>query len=301
MSEFARRRGLQLIVDHGDERFDPDLGLLLPARASSTADRGGALVESAHYALALLELAEFSRQGRAEAIIDRIIETDTSGKRTEPFLALALFSIRARHRRRLSVDLVGRLEAKAALSAGPGASMWVTAPQHPEAFVEVAAAFAEAAVLGGTARRTRCTARLRALNACLTGAKRDREVPERDVAAALTAIYLAKAHFGDARLHGILDQSILGLWQHLLDADLCASLGRPGAVPVSRLLAALIEFGSDGAISVVADETESPLSATPAFVIDVHLPRAVHEAFARRSAVATRRGAGRGFGLTLQP
>lgn len=132
------------MADHGDRHFDPVTGLLrLPmagyrnVHAEHLDDTPRhPLRESLAYALVLLELAERSRQGRAETIIDRVLalqETADRGAETfglwpyfleEPvpawprpdfnwadFNGMMLLLVWHRHQRRLPADLAERIVA----------------------------------------------------------------------------------------------------------------------------------------------------------------------------------------------
>lgn len=87
MNETRRRRLLQAMADHGDRHFDPAAGMLLVpmggyrnVHAEHLDDTPRHPVrESLYYALVLLELADRSLQGRAEAIIRRVIALQEAG------------------------------------------------------------------------------------------------------------------------------------------------------------------------------------------------------------------------------
>jgi hypothetical protein len=119
MTEARRQQLLHAIVDTWDRVFDSDCGLL---RASGNTATGAVVAgyESLRYALALLETAERSRVGRAEAILHTVLDGVTrslgqsSGKPDVAPEALTdvgmiLLLVWHRHRRRLSAPLSQRL------------------------------------------------------------------------------------------------------------------------------------------------------------------------------------------------
>ncbi|MDR1282970.1 MAG: hypothetical protein LBK99_19430 [Opitutaceae bacterium] len=115
MTEACRQQLLHAIVDFRDGQFDPGHGLL-----RTSGDAGGAGCESLHYALALLETAERSRVGRAEAILHTVIDNLIRSLRhpsgipdvapaTLADAGMMLLLVWHRHHRRLSTPLSRRL------------------------------------------------------------------------------------------------------------------------------------------------------------------------------------------------
>ncbi|AHF91197.1 hypothetical protein OPIT5_14230 [Opitutaceae bacterium TAV5] len=107
MTEGHRQELLHAIVDNWDRTFDPGSCLL------QTGDAADATAyESIHYALALLETAERSRVGRAEAILGRILDRQAYLRRiasstpVDPAsLGMILLLVWHQHHRRLSTPL----------------------------------------------------------------------------------------------------------------------------------------------------------------------------------------------------
>lgn len=99
MTETRRQQLLHALVDTWDHQFDP-ITRLLPAPAGSS--------DNLHYALALLETAERSRMGRAEALTAHVIATWPPS--SPAGFALPLFTIWQRHRARLSSALQIKIE-----------------------------------------------------------------------------------------------------------------------------------------------------------------------------------------------
>ncbi|MET0263519.1 MAG: hypothetical protein ABW223_11515, partial [Rariglobus sp.] len=102
-----RRNHLDRLVEAWDRIFDPEIVGLRHAGRKSPRGIAPPCEESLHYALALLEMAERSRQGRAEAIIHRLVD----GPAPAGFGALTLSLIWHRHRRRLPSALIEKITA----------------------------------------------------------------------------------------------------------------------------------------------------------------------------------------------
>jgi len=100
-----RRNHLDRLVEAWDRIFDPEIVGLRHADRKSPRSIDPACEESLHYALALLEMAERSRQGRAEVIINRLLEAPVLPGSAPLTLAL----IWHRHRRRLPSALIEKI------------------------------------------------------------------------------------------------------------------------------------------------------------------------------------------------
>ncbi|AHF94391.1 hypothetical protein OPIT5_14260 [Opitutaceae bacterium TAV5] len=97
MTESRRQQLLHAIVDAWDHQFDPGTGLLPPPASLSC---------NLYYALALLETAERSRMGRAEALVRRIASSQPpSAAHACGDIGVPLLLIWHRHHLRLSSSL----------------------------------------------------------------------------------------------------------------------------------------------------------------------------------------------------
>lgn len=109
---------MQIMADYGDRYFDPATGLLCRPEDSGRAARAGypgvasphPVRESLDYALVLLELSERSLQGRAGAIIGRVVALPEPDFAPAVSNAMTLIFIRQRHGRRLAAQLVNAIE-----------------------------------------------------------------------------------------------------------------------------------------------------------------------------------------------
>ncbi|AHF94068.1 hypothetical protein OPIT5_04425 [Opitutaceae bacterium TAV5] len=142
MTEAVRQSWLHVIVNTWDRAFDPGSGwLCLPGNSRRIREHAGdgKEVESLYYALALLELADRPRQGRAEAIMARVMawQKTTAIPQAARDLGMGLWLIRFRHRTRLPAELRQQLEEACLDAAHLAARTDATAAS---VFVQLAAA-----------------------------------------------------------------------------------------------------------------------------------------------------------------
>lgn len=312
MNEARRRFLLQRMAAHGDRCFDPSEGLLLlPAGGYHAAHAGHPVRESLYYALVLLELSDRSLQGRAEAIIRRVIalqEAADPGAKTcglwpcfleEPartdfsradFNGMTLLLAWHRHGRRLPASLLKEMEraiARAAICIRRGnvdtgrANIAITG-----LFVILAAAelTGDAELFDHAMERL---GRLRDTGRADGGFAEDNGPA--CVAANLAGLHAIVACVRDERAREAVAPLIERFWREV------AGRFRPEA---SEALGALIEKASRGAVVCPQAEGGEPFGALHACVVNVDaLPDVVAalSACVRRSkpAAAVRSAQGR--------
>ena len=240
MLEHIRRKRVAEIVECGDRCFDPSSGLLhLPSDAAACPVSSSAEAAVLCYALGLLELAERSRQGRAEAIIARAVRERPHPAREgggTVAAAMALLLIWHRHRRILpagvSAAILRRLGRDAALAAegggfGEGGTTGIPALSLACAVgVALEDAGMSAAAVNGLAR-----VRINARSPSSDLEKR---------AFCLSCLYVVRTHAGESALaRDTTGRLIREMWAGGLGSGLMADRAQPA------LIRALLENGAD--------------------------------------------------------
>lgn len=253
ITEARRRQYLHEVVEAWDAEFDPEVGVLLRAGAEGRRAQGQATdgacarEESMHYAFALLELAERARQGRAEAIMSRVIDLP-SPPETED-VALALMLIWHRHRRRLpkiladkiasaivgAADRIKNIDTVYRASAGPGAMI-------NDLFVLLSAA----KITDSDDWMARALDRLRELQKAFgSTAPFPVKVGSDDVATGLAGLHAISSHISDERVSESVALLSSRFWQEVSlpfrEAD------APTRIVRADMPALLVEMASRGA------------------------------------------------------
>lgn len=286
--ESRRQRYLQEMVDFGDRHFAPESGMLrLPAKWPDGVPlpnaRGMAKdssYESLQYALVLLELAERSLMGRAEAIISRVIELQETGNGIGPRrgwrpisahspgedeqtaesaklerTGMTLLLIWYRHRRRLKPELVARIvkaAKRAALFNGRGPTKGRPADVNiPRVFIMLSVAEIE----GDAEDLTLALGRLEEAVASLPGPCRSTFDAPSEIAMNLGALHAINAYIRHPTTD-LLTPPLAVYWGaaitlfHIETAKRAASPGVAPRSTIPTLLDALIEKASQGAVTL---------------------------------------------------
>ncbi len=324
MNESRRRQLLQAMADHGDRHFDPSAGLLrLPmtnyrnvhAEHLDTTPRHP-LRESLYYALVLLELAERSRQGRAETILDRVLalqdtrdpEAKTFGLwpyfQEEPvaawpwpdynwadFNGMTLLLIWHRHQRRLPVELAERLVTSLRRAALCIRRRNVDLNYTNIAIKGTFVTLSTAEITRDEELLTYAMDRLERLRdtVAATGAFAEYNSPTY-AAVSLAGLHAIATYVASPRARELLAPLLARFWDDVASrfhsglkelAGPHSRAYRPGLASSPGLLGALIEKASRGAIAFSALDHREPLGALAACVVQVDAPPSATAAISR--------------------
>lgn len=328
MNEFYRREYLQRMADHGDRHFEPEAGLLrLPMGGyrnvhSEHLDETPRhpVRESLAYALVLLELAERSLQGRAEAIIARVIGLQDSGDpraktyglwpyfQEEPvakwpwpdfnwadFNAMTLLFVWHRHRRRLGAALVEKIT-----EAIRRASVCIRRRNVDLNYTNIAikgtfVTLSAAEVTGDAELLGYAMDRLGRLRETVMAAGGFVEYNSPTYAAvSLAGLHAMDSYVRDERAHAPVAQLLERFWDDVADRfhpETCELAGpharayTPSLASAPELLGSLIEKASKGAVRYPQVPGRDPYGCLYACVMNVEAPTS---AVGRLAAPATR-------------
>lgn len=318
MNEFHRRDHLQRMADHGDRHFDPAAGMLrLPMAAyrnvhSEHLDETPRhpVRESLNYALVLLEMADRSLQGRAEAILSRVVdlqETSDPGAKTwglwpyfqeEPvaewpwpdfnwadFNGMTLLLIWHRHRRRLSAVLAERI-----VEAIRRAAVCVRRRNVDLNYTNIAikgtfVTLSAAEVTGDAELLAYAIDRLERLRETVaaTGAFAEYNSPTY-AAVSLAGLHAMETYVCDVRVRPLLEPLLARFWSDVAERfhpetrELAGPHARaytPSLNGAPELLGSLIEKASAGAVCYPPVPGRDPFGSLYACVMNVEAPSGI--------------------------
>lgn len=249
MIEARRQQLLHAIVDEWDSRFDPEVALLPPPAAHS---------ENLDYALALLETAERSRMGRAEALIRRVLDRLPGDETGFPLLL-----IWHRHRRRLTPEVAGKIREAICRTAEKLARRDDARAVDRMAFAKIFVSLASAEIEDDSRRLGQGRARLDSLAA----ETKDRAtVP--DAGMALAGLHAIATYVRDPHARWQAGRLLEKIW-----SDVAGRL--PETEGEGGLLEAMIERASQGASRHVPEIGPCAWEALYACVMNVDAPSRV--------------------------
>lgn len=279
ITEEHRRHYLHQIVEAWDQVFDPGSGFLCPfgpeprhARSAQTEGRH-AQEESMHYALALLELAERSRQGRAEAIITRIIDLPEAS--ASQGLAMTLLLIWHRHRRRLPRALLEKIvltvvgSARRILAQKPGRSPLPPGTRINDLFVLLSVA----KITDDEDLMSRAVEQLDRLqeNFGLAGPLLRAGDPD-DAAAGLAGLHAIDNHISDPRVTERMEVLLSRFWREVADVFYAPDQAAAHHAAEPGLLAFMVEKASRGAVRGRIGSGRETFAALFVCVMNVEAP-----------------------------
>ncbi|CAM3009991.1 hypothetical protein [Rariglobus hedericola] len=259
-----RRNHLDRLVEAWDGIFDPEIVGLRHSGLKSPRNPSPACEESLHYALALLEMAERSRQGRAEAIINRLVDPSTPPGTG----ALTLSLIWHRHRRRLPSALTEKialnLEKSATSIRYSDTNRKSAVP--PEAINEIFVLLSAARILDDATLRTHAINRLNtpADNRPLP-ARASKDVAARDLAVALAGFRAIDTYIAGADAASLIEPALLNFQNEILPPLQL----RAGQIRGTDLLALLVDNALRGIQSGSADSAQRTFAALYACVMKI--------------------------------
>lgn len=258
-----RRNHLDSLVEAWDGIFDPEIVGLRHSIIKSTSPRASNCEESLHYALALLEMAERSRQGRAEAIINRHAEATTPPVAS----ALTLSLIWHRHRRRLPPALTGKITLNLGASANRIRSMDTDKnTPSPTAINEIFVLLSAARILEDETLRTHALTRLNTVvHHRPLPARVSREASARDLAVALAGLRAIDTYIAGADAPAPTETALL----HFQNEHIPPLQIRAGKILGSDLLAFLVENAIRGIQSGGPESGQRSFAALYACVMKI--------------------------------
>jgi hypothetical protein len=259
-----RRNHLDRQVEAWDGIFDPEIVGLRHSGPKSPRNPSPACEESLHYALALLEMAERSRQGRAEAIINRLVDAATPAGAG----ALTLSLIWHRHRRRLP----SALAEKIALNLGRSANRIRSTDTNgktaypSEAINEIFVLLSAARILNDETLRAHAINRLNptADNRRLP-ARAPKDVTARDLAVTLAGFRAIDTYIAGADAASLIEPALLHFQNEILP---CLQL-RSGQIRGTDLLTFLVDNALRGIHSGSPDSGQRTFAALYACVMKI--------------------------------
>lgn len=259
------------MVEAWDRIFDPGIVGLRHNGTKSPRSPASGCEESLHYALALLEMAERSRQGRAEAIINRLLDSP----RPPAAGALTLSLIWHRHRRRLPASLIEKITVSLGKAAHRIRSSDTSSqPDHPSrAINEIFVLLSAARILDDEALRSCAIDRFDALAklACLT-ARAPRGAAARDLAVALAGLRAIDSYIDNSGISAQMGNALLHLQNESLPALHPARQATPGKSPGTDLLDLLVGSAIRGILGGSPDSGHRTFAALYACVMKIESP-----------------------------
>lgn len=306
------------MADHGDRHFDPAAGLL---RLPMTGYRNvhaehldetprHPVRESLSYALVLLELAERSRQGRAETILERVLSLQDSADPAaktfglwpyfleEPvsswprpdfnwadFNGMTLLLVWHRHQRRLAPELAARLLAALRRAARCIRRRNVDLNYTNIAIKGTFVTLSTAEITRDEALLAYALDRLERLRdtVAATGAFAEYNSPTY-AAVSLAGLHAIATYVESPRARGPLAPLLARFWAEISGrfhpglrelAGPHSRAYRPSLAASPGLFGALVEKATRGAVAFPALEERDPLGALAACVLQVDAPPAV--------------------------
>lgn len=326
MNESHRRLHLQRMADHGDRFFNPAMGMLrlaMPVHRNVHSEHlddsprhpvHGSLI----YALVLLEMADRALQGRAEAILSRVIdlqETSDPQAKTfglwpyfleEPvpvwpwpdfngadFNGTTLLLIWHRHRRRLAPALLGKL-----VEAIRRAAVCIRRRNVDLNYTNIAikgtfVTLSTAEVTGDAELLAYALDRLERLSATVatTGAFAEYNSPTY-AAISLAGLHAMETYVRDERARPLVTSLLTRFWRDVAERfhpetrELAGPHARaymPSLSSAPELLGSLIEKASRGAVHYALTSGREEFGAIYACVMNVEPPAGIAALLAARS------------------
>jgi hypothetical protein len=323
--ESHRQQYLRHMVSYGDLHFDPAQGLLkLPVngKRSTIAENvgGGArysVRESLDYALVLLERAERSLQGRAEAIISRVIDLQETGSLKEKtqgmwprFLGepvevlpgdeviqtnlnvMTLLLIWHRHRRRLRPVLLDKIVQ--AITQATVCRQLSDSSNHANRITGIFVLLSGAEITGDGDLLTHAIYQWERLSAAMmVDGKRSHNCSLRETALCIVGLHAIESYVRNERARAFTEPLLARLWIDV--AESFSPVARTLAEPRQRayvislnesaeMLGPLIEKAGRGAVAYSpVEEGRDPFGALYACVVSGDAPPDVAAALSART------------------
>jgi hypothetical protein len=259
-----RRNHLDRLVEAWDGIFDPEIVGLRHSGLKSPRNPPPACEESLHYALALLEMAERSRQGRAEAIINRLVDPATPPGAGAPTLPL----IWHRHRRRLPSALIEKIALNLVSSATSIRNLdtKIKSSAATDAINEIFVLLTAARITGDESLRAHAIDRLNtpADNHPLA-ARASKDTAVRDLAVALAGVRAIDTYIAEADSAALIQPALL----HFQNEILPPLHLRSGQIRGTDLLAFLVDNALRGIQSGSPDSGQRTFAALYACVMQI--------------------------------
>lgn len=262
-----RRNHLNRLVEAWDLIFDPQIVGLRHSGPKPRRNAPACGAESLHYALALLEMAERSRQGRAEAVINRLVEAPAS--RDASALTLAL--IWHRHRRRLPSALTEKIKFTLGAAANSIHSIdtqeSLTSPA--ESISGIFVALTAAHIADDTTLHAHAINRLKVLAEHANPPTRAaRDAAGRDLAIILAGLRAIDTYIRESGASGPLEAALM----HFQRESLPALQKQSGKAPDTDLLPLLVSSAIRGIQCGSPDSGRRSFAALYACVMKIESP-----------------------------
>lgn len=287
MMEHIRRKRIVEIVECGDRCFAPSSGLLhLPEEGAGGPASSSAEAAVLCYALGLLELAERSRQGRAEAIIARAVgdcPASSGGGVGMVAAGMTLLLIWHRHRRILSANVSGGILGRLGRDVPVAAEGGGIREGEMGGIPALSMAFAVGGALEDERMMASALDALARVRIAPCSASPDGEVR----AFYLSCLYIARTYGGESPLaHDTTGRLIRELWAGAFGS------GSTGPRAYPALVRALFENGADVEIAGKPASDGRLLGTVNAYVVAVDRAE-IPEEWVKRLRTVRPRDAGR--------